>query len=276
MQLLATARKQNPNLQGVRPMSLTSRFYNASTAVFFVLFINMTTALATDHVYFAGDKIQRANLDGTGLTVLWNYPGVDVAVDPSPSHGKIFWAVNSGTNTGTIMVANLDGTGSPTTLLNTTTIDQMQIDIANQMIYWDDVGGNKIYRSSIASPNAVVLPLNPTPTTLRSFALDLPHSNLYYLDTSDVYRASLNGSNTTKLTNSIGIGTIFPGMAIDPCDGHFFVAGGGVQDTGSPLIIRADLSDAGNEVTILQDPPSGPYPTVGNNPRKIVLDLNAG
>jgi len=42
----------------------------------------MTTAIATDHVYFAGDKIRRANLDGTGLTVLWNYPGVDVAVDP--------------------------------------------------------------------------------------------------------------------------------------------------------------------------------------------------
>ena len=148
------------------------------------------------------------------------------------------------------MVANLNGTtGTPTALLTTTWIDQLQIDVANQIIYWSDVGTNRLYRSSITTPSVLILSLNPAPTTLRSFALDLTNSNLYYLDNGDVYRANLNGSNTTKLPNNIG--DVFLGLAVDPCTGHIFAPG--VQNAtipNFPVIIRADISDAGNEITI--------------------------
>jgi hypothetical protein len=236
-----------------------------------MLVVGSTSALAQGHVYWAGDKIRRANLDGSNQQVVWNFPGSDVAVDPV--NGKIFWAANSGI-TGTIMMANLNGTGSPTTLLTTTWIDQLQIDVGSGKIYWDDVGNNRIYRSNIISPSVQMLPVNPM--TLRAFALDLRPSklHLYYIDSGNVYRADLNGSNPTQLPNSIG--DIFFGIAIDTCTDHLIATGvSNAINPNFPLIIRADLSDAGNETTILQDP-MFPDLNVGQNPAKIMLDLNAG
>jgi hypothetical protein len=259
----------------VRPLRAQhKRLFGA--AVIFMLVMNANPALAQNHVYWAGDKIWQANLDGSGGHILWNFPGVDVAVDPS--HGKIFWAVNSGP-TGKIMAANLNGSGSPTPLLTTTAIDQLQIDVGNQVIYWDTVGSignNRIYRSSITTPSVQVLPLNPSPMDLRAFALDLRPSklHLYYIDTDYVYRADLNGSNTTKLTNSIG--DIFSGLAIDTCTDHLIATGvSNAIVPNFPLIIRADLADAGNKTTVLQDP-TYPYVNVGLSPGKILLDLNGG
>ena len=251
---------------------MSARYFSLLMLVaFFVLTTNMTTALAQGHVYWAGDKIRRANLDGTNPQVVWNFPGVDVAVDPV--NRKIFWGDNS-TGTGKIFMANLNGSGAPTTLLTTTWIHQMQIDVSNQKIYWTDTGANRIYRSNITFPAAQVLPLNPL--TLRAIALDLRPSNLhlYYLDDGNVYRAGLNGSNPTKLLNNIG--DIFFGLAIDTCTDHLFATGvTNAVVPNFPLIIRADLSDAGNETTILQDPI---YPdlNVGDNPSKIMLDPNSG
>lgn len=250
-------------------MKSTNSYFLLILVSLFVLNISSTMVRAQGHVYWAGDNIRSANLDGSNLHVVWNFPGVDVAVDPGNS--KIFWGVNNG-STGYIMMANLTGSGTPTTLLTTTRINQMQIDVINQMIYWDDEGNNRIYRSGIINPSPVVLPLNPL--TLRSFALDVSNSNLYYLDDGDVYRAGLNGSNPVKLTNNIG--DVFFGIAIDACSGHVFATGvSNAMVPNFPLIIRADLSDAGNEITVLQDP-TYPYLNVGLSPSKIMLDLNGG
>src|SRR5215213_5802201 len=246
-------------------------FFLLILVVFLVQTMNMTTALAQGHVYWGGDKIRRADLDGNNPQVVWNFPGTDVAVDAV--NGKIFWGDNS-TGTGKIFIANLDGSGTPTVLLTTPWIDQMQIDVINQKIYWIYTGNNHIYRSNITSPSVQVLPLNPL--TLRAFALDLRPSklHLYYLDDGNVYRAGLNGANPTKLLNNIG--DVFFGLAIDPCTDHLYATG--VTNAvlpNFPLIIRADLSDAGNETTILQDP-TYPDLNVGQEPRKIALDPNTG
>src|SRR5437762_3154844 len=92
-----------------------------------IMVMSINVALAQPYVYWAGDKIQRANLDGSGrMPSFCNAAGTDVAIDPV--RGKIFWAVNSNL-TGTIMMANLNGCGLPTPLLTTTRIDQLQIDV---------------------------------------------------------------------------------------------------------------------------------------------------
>jgi hypothetical protein len=238
--------------------------------VIFMFFMSSTPALAQNHVYWAGDKIRRADLNGQNQQVVCNASGVDVAVDPVL--GKIFWAVDSSL-TGTIMMANLNGCGSPTQLLTTTRIDQLQIDVGTHTIYWDDVGNNRIYRSSYPVSSVTVLPLNPG--TLRAFALDLRPSklNLYYVDDFDVYRAGLNGSNPTRLTNAIVSGLVVGGIAIDTCTDHIIATVG--LGTNTPAVIRADLSDAGNATPILQDS-TWPPVTVGADPRKIMLDLNGG
>lgn len=73
------------------------------------------------------------------------------------------------------------------------------------------------------------------------------------------------------------IGNVFSGIAIDTCTDHIIATGiSDAVNPNFPLIIRADLSDAGNETTLLQDPTS-PYLNVGFlTPSKIMLDLNGG
>src|SRR5688572_20681805 len=121
-------------------------FFLLILIVFLVQTMNMTTAFAQGHVYWAGDKIRRADLDGNNQQVVCNFPGTDVAVDAV--NGKIFWGDNS-TGTGRIFMANLNGCAAPTVLLTTPRIDQMQIDVTNQKIYWMNASNNRIYRSNI-------------------------------------------------------------------------------------------------------------------------------
>jgi hypothetical protein len=173
------------------------------------------------------------------------------------------------------MMANFNSlgcVGSPTTLLTTTRVDQLQIDVGTGTIYWTDETQNRIYRSNIITPVVLPLPLNPL--TLRGFALDLSGGQLYYIDDPYVYRASLNGSNPTQLPNPIG--SVFLGIAIDTCSDHLIATGvSNAIVPNFPLVIRADLSDAGNSTPILQDP-TYPDVNVGVNPSKIMLDLNGG
>jgi len=227
-----------------------------------------TSAAAVDHVYWAGGKIRKAELTGANPTLVRNVSGSDVAVDPV--HQKIFWSDPSGS--GVIMMANLNGTGTPTALLLTGTwVHELLIDVPNQTLYWDDSMNNRIHWSSIANPLVHTLPLNPL--TLRAMALDLRPANrhLYYIDDDQVWRADLNGANPTQLPNSIGFGTVFGGLAVDTCTDHLIATGRG----NGPTILRADLSDAGNLTVILQDP-TWTAGTVGEDPRKIALDLHNG
>jgi hypothetical protein len=227
--------------------------------------------LAQNYVYTAGDKIWQRDLNGANPLVVCNASGTDVAVDRL--RGKIFWAVNSNVNTGTIMMANLIGCGSQIPLLTTTKIDELQIDVGTNTIYWSSSFNNRIYRSSISSPSVSVLPLNPS--TLRGIALDLRPSklHLYYVDDFYVYRANLDGSNATQLPNPIVSGLVVGGIAIDTCNDYIIATVG--LATNTPAIIRADLSDADNAAPILQDLIWPPL-TVGANPSKIMLDFNGG
>jgi hypothetical protein len=247
-----------------------ARLFRVGLAVVLVLAIGRAPALAVDHVYWAGDQIWQWDLpSGSNAHVFCNFPGTDVAVDSV--NGNMFWADNS-TGTGKIMKASLLNCGSPGPLLAPGGfIDQLQIDVNAGMIYWSDTALRKIYRSSIINPSIVVLPLNPG--TLRAFALDLRLSSqhLYYMDATKVYRADLDGLNSAQLLNPIG--PLFSGIAIDTCTDHLIVIG--LSNTVFPLIVRADLSDAGNQTAILQDP-TFPFLNVGLAPEKIMLDLSGG
>ena len=243
-------------------------------AVVFILAMSMNLALAQDHVYWGGDKIRRADLDGLNPTVLWNFAGGPVAVDTTT--GRIYWGDHS-TVPAKIKWANLNGTGTVTTLLTMVAgekIDDLEIDSVNQMIYWSDLTAVRIRRSSITSPSVSAPLLSPaTIGTVRDIALDLrqPNPKLYWLRGNTIHKSNLDGSNPQQLTNALG--GIFEGFAIDTCTDHFVAIG----ITGSPnnsVIVRADLADAGNVTPILQDlvwPPA----QIGQDPRRIVLDLNA-
>jgi len=237
--------------------------------------MSMAPASAVDGVYWGGDNIRRADLGGTNPTVLWNFAGAPVAVDLAQS--RVYWGNNS-TLPGKIMWGNLNGSGTQNTLLTTVVgerIDDLEIDVGAQMIYWTDSTKLHIYRSPIASPSVQMLPLSlATVATLRDIALDLrqPNPKLYWLRGNTVHKCDLNGANPQQLPNALG--GIFYGMAIDTCTDQIIAVG----ITGSPyssVIIRADLANAGNVTPILQDP-QWPPSNIGEDPRKIALDLNGG
>ena len=61
-------------------MNSIRSFFLLMLVVSFLLTMNVS-ALAQNHVYTAGDKIRQWDLNGTPQLV-WNFPGIDVAVDP--------------------------------------------------------------------------------------------------------------------------------------------------------------------------------------------------
>ncbi len=234
-------------------------------------------ALAADFVYWTlGSAIYRSDLNGANQTVLYPaFGAVDVAVDPTTN--RIYWSDNS-TVPGRIVYANLNGGGTPTILLTTGLSEQIhhiEIDVANQMIYWDNFNTLHIWRSSITSPSPQLLPLNPA--SLRDIALDLRPTklHLYYTDGTRVVRSNLDGTGAVALPNSIGPDVF--GIAIDTCSDFIFSVGKTAPHPGVPagFIRRADLSDAGNLITLIQAPAGFPG-DVGLDPSKVVLDLNRG
>jgi hypothetical protein len=262
-------------------MNFTRRLSLLTPAVVLVLAMNTLPAFA-QHVYWGGGKVRHAGLSGTAPNVLWNVPaGEPVAVDTTT--GRIYWA-DSSTLPNKIMYGNLNGTGTPTPLLTTLSgsggperVDIIQIDVGQQMIYWADRTTLHIYRSPINAPSPQMLPLAPaTIGTLRDIALDTRPSNpkLYWLTSTHVYRCNLDGTSPQQLPNALGNG-ILHALAIDTCNDQFIALG---RSGGNPyfsVIVRADLANAGNVTTILQDPPWPPS-NIGQDTRDIALDLNGG
>jgi|GEM_PF-5156274 len=80
--------------------------------------------IAAGHMYFGGrrssdltNRIQRANLDGTGFTDVLSTAGVIKALRLDVPNGKMYWAEGN-----LIRRANLDGTGLETVFTHSTTI----------------------------------------------------------------------------------------------------------------------------------------------------------
>jgi hypothetical protein len=227
-----------------------------------------------DHVYWGGDQVQRAELNGFNPQNVWNINSGPVALDVAA--GLIYWGDNS-TLPGKIKWGNMDGTGLVNTLLTTASgerIDDVEIDVGSQMIYWAARTQLHIYRAPItANPPITLLPLTPPMIgTLRDIALDTRASNpkLYWLDSHNVHRADLNGTNPQQLPSALGPG-IFYGMAIDPCTDHIYAIGTTGGNPYSSVIVRADLANGGNVTPVLQDP-AWPPVNVGQYTRKIKLD----
>jgi len=92
-------------------------------------------------IYFSDyndGKIERANLDGTGVTSLISGLGGPVGIALDLPDGKIYWADNS--NNG-IYQANLDGTARKRILIANGP-DGIALDLDAGKIYWTDYGTN--------------------------------------------------------------------------------------------------------------------------------------
>jgi hypothetical protein len=105
------------------------------------VFIGIMGQARSDFIYWAdasGGEIRRANLDGSGQTILVkgltnpNGPALDLA------DGQMYWGI--GIFGGDIRRANLDGSGQTTLISGVSHPGVPALDLGGGRIYWNDVG----------------------------------------------------------------------------------------------------------------------------------------
>ena len=225
--------------------------------------VGATTASQIWKLYWTDrgtDKIQRSNLDGSGVedlvTTGLEHPA-GLALDVSG--GKLYW-LDAGTDK--IQRSNLDG--SVVEDLVTTGLDWpygLALDVSGGKLYWTDRGTDKIQRSNLDGSGIEDL----VTTGLESpvgLALDVSGGKLYWTDigTDKIQRSNLDGSGIEDLVTT---GLESPeGLALDVSGGKLYWT-----DGGTDKIQRSNLDGSGVEdlVTTGLVTPSG-----------LALDVSGG
>jgi sugar lactone lactonase YvrE len=182
-------------------------------AIIFLCGVNTAQAIVADQLYWtewgfmAQNRICHSNLDGSNLTVIASGSGGNVGQQP-------YYFGPEG----------------------------IAVDVAHGYVYWADVNGNKITRSTLDGNNKTTLLVATDPSAL---ALDLPHNKIYWSDTDQdkIYRANLDGTGiqpiiTTGLLN-------VDGMTIDSAGGKLYFT-----DIHTDTIKRANLDGTNLEILI--------------------------
>ena len=203
------------------------------------------------------DKIQRSNLDGSGVedlvtTGLAAPSGIALDV----AGGKMYW-VDQGTDK--IQRSNLDGSGVED-LVTTGLIGPFGIalDVAGGKMYWVDQGTDKIQRSNLDGSGVEDLVTTGLIGPI-GIALDASRRKIYWTDggTKKIQRSNLDGSGVEDLVTT---GLPFPfAIALDVSGGKMYwtdlnkkiqrsnLDGSGVEDLVTagligPTAIAVDVS----------------------------------
>ena len=183
-----------------------------TTKILIILVLALVLAIANaanaeSKMYWAGagttDKIQRANLDGTGIEDL--VTGLDspqgIALDIAS--GKMYWADASTTNK--VQRANLDGTGTEDLVTGLEQPQGIALDITGGKMYWADAGTvDKIQRANLDGTGAedLVIGLDEP----QGIALDIVGSKMYWTDagtTNKIQRANLDGTGIEDIVTGL-------------------------------------------------------------------------
>ena len=210
------------------------------------------------------DKIQRANLDGSGVedlvTLGLSFPRV-LALDLGA--GKMYW-VDSGTDK--IQRANLDGSGVEDLLTSGLLLPYgLALELGAGKMYWTDAGTDKIQRANLDGSGVEDLVTFTSGLRLPTvLALDLGAGKMYWTDaeTAKIHRANLDGSGVEDLVTFTS-GLRNPrGPALDLGAGKMYWT-----DLSTRKIQRANLDGSGVEDLLT----SGLLLPIG-----LALDLGTG
>ena len=144
---------------------------------------------------YSTGKIQRANLDGSGVQDL--VTGLrnprDIALDMSG--GKMYW---TDMGTGKIQRANLDGSGIQDLVTGLRNPKDIALDVVGGKMYWVQLNRRNIQRADLNGSNVEVLVF---PGRTDHIALDVVGGRIYWADSpwKKIRRANLDGSNMEDL-----------------------------------------------------------------------------
>ena len=200
-------------------------------------------------------KIQRANLDGSGVEDLvegLDFP-FDLALDVAA--GKMYW---TDFHTNKIQRANLDGSGVEDLVEGLNFPGDIALDVAAGKMYWTDFGITGTAKTKRANLDGSEVEDLVEGLDMRDMALDVAAGKMYWINTNKIQRANLDGSEVEYLVEGLApIGAI----ALDVAAGKMYWT---TLDLGK--IWRANLD--GSEVEDLVEGLYAPY--------DIALDVAVG
>ena len=211
------------------------------------------------------DKIQRSNLDGSGVEdlVTPEWRGLSgIALDVSG--GKMYWTDRWPTER--IQRSNLDGSGVEDLVTGLNDPIGIALDVAGGKMYWIDRGDtDKIQRSNLDGSGVEDLVTDLVTTDLgwpNGIALDVSGGKMYWTDHfwDKIQRSNLDGSGVENLV-TIGSYSTLGGIALDVSGGKMYWT-----DSATEKIQRSNLDGSGVEDLI----------TGLDWPRGIALDVSGG
>ncbi len=198
-----------------------------------------------------------------------------------PSTGAIYWTER--TDTGSILKANLDGTGSQTILTGAAAAPQgahafsgIALDESNDVLYAGDA--NALFRANLDGSNRTTL-VNVTnhhpQMGIVDVELDLMHGKVYWTNGGlDVSRANLDGSNPeTVLSFPLGGDILISGLAVDPVRGKLFYDD--FELVNNRGIYSANL-DGSNPTLIVDFGPDSATTNPNHSPMQLAVDVASG
>ncbi|MEM1270286.1 MAG: starch-binding protein [Bacteroidota bacterium] len=150
-------------------------------------------------------KIQRANLDGSGVEDVLTGLSQPTGIALDPARGKLYWtarALNS-----KIQRANLDGTGIEdlVTAPSGASYFAITLDLVNAKIYWTDFGLERIMRANLDGSDEETVVSGNGIMTPFGIALDPIRERIYWSDLSanTIRRVRYDGSNIEPLFSNL-------------------------------------------------------------------------
>ena len=226
-------------------------------------------------------KIQRSNLDGSGVeTLVTTGSGAPFGIALDVAGGKMYWTDSVADM---IQRSNLDGSGVEN-LVNTG-LERPQgfaLDLAGGKMYWTDWGKEKIQRSNLDGSGVENLVTTGLETP-RGITLDVAGGKMYWVDsgremnlmnlmesgTAKIQRSNLDGSGVETLVTT-GLGTP-KGIALDVAGGKMYWTDSGREmyrmESGTEKIQRSNLDGSGVETLVA----SGLH-----SPSGLALDISGG
>lgn len=246
--------------------------------VVFTVAVGWACTTLADRIYwfdrdFPPYRIQRANLDGTGVEDLMLGTGPLGGGNPfglalNPADGYMYWIIEESPGSWVIMRAGLeippgqlpgDRTDAEVFVDLAAVGRELAVDLPAGKIYWTSLNGIKRANLDGTMMEDVVSGLSGG--TREGIALDLTNGKVYWSNLNGtIRRVNLDGTSLETIVSDLSDPS---GIDIDPAGGKIYWA-----DFGTDRIQRADL-DGMNVEDLVTSGFSG-------GPRGIVLDVAGG
>ena len=166
-------------------------------------------------------------------------------------HSKVYW---TDFDNGTIMSANLDGTGVTEHLsLGTVEPHGIALDVPSGKMYWTDYVTGMIRRANLdGSEVEEIVDVGDVGLSLRSLALDLEGGKMYWSSDqgSNIYRANLDGTEYEEIVSDLSFVTA---IALDPIGMRIYW----IDDEGD--VIQSAKLDGSDIRTVTTSGLAAPY-----------------